>query len=158
MALVYTIMSVNWVFSWSPWRSTFMSHANPLSLSKECIVHCRIVYLPCLFMLPSHFVVSSDVQRGSEEFLPLQSTQSLCQYLWVSHMVTTFTSFQNYVPSFMSSMWDSSWPSFDETFSCRHQLIREIVLETIFSNLRYVSLNDRFSLSRHRFTSLTFDR
>ena len=44
-------------------------------------------------------------------------------------------------------------------YSCRHQLIiQEIVLETIFSNLRYVCLNDRFSLSRHRFTSLTFDR
>jgi len=93
MALVCTIMSVNWVFSWSLWWSTFMSHVNPLSLSKECIVHCRIVYLSCLVMLPSHFVVPPDVQRGSEEVLPLQYTQSLCQYLWVSHMVTTFTSF-----------------------------------------------------------------
>ena len=43
--------------------------------------------------------------------------------------------------------------------SFRHQLlIREIVLETIFSTLRSVCLNDRFSFSRHRFTSLTFDR
>ena len=74
-------------------------------------------------------------------------------------MVTTFTSFQNYVSSFMSLMWDSSWSSFDETFSRRHQLIIwEIVLETIFSTLRSVCLNDMFSRSRHRFTSLTFDR
>ena len=44
-------------------------------------------------------------------------------------------------------------------FSRRHQLIiREIVLETIFSTLRYVCLNDRFSRSWHWFTSLTLDR
>ena len=44
-------------------------------------------------------------------------------------------------------------------YFCRHQLIiQEIVLETIFSTLRSVCLNDRFSCSRHRFTSLTFDR
>ena len=74
MALVCTIMSVNWVFSWSPWRSTFMSHVNPLSLSKEWIVHCCIVYISYLVMLPSHFFVLPDVQRRSEEVLPLQST------------------------------------------------------------------------------------
>ena len=44
-------------------------------------------------------------------------------------------------------------------YSRRHQLIiREIVLETIFSTLISVCLNDKFSHSRHRFTSLTFDR
>ena len=41
----------------------------------------------------------------------------------------------------------------------RHQLIiGEIVLETIFSTLRSVFLNDKFSRSRHGFTTLTFDR
>ena len=46
-----------------------------------------------------------------------------------------------------------------QDYSRRHQLIiEEIVLETIFSTLRSVCLNDRFSRSRHRFTSLTFDR
>ena len=30
-----------------------MSHVTPLSLSKECIVHCRIVCLSWLVMLPS---------------------------------------------------------------------------------------------------------
>ena len=39
------IISVNWVFSWYPWQSTFMSHATPLSLSKECIVRHHIVCL-----------------------------------------------------------------------------------------------------------------
>ena len=44
-------------------------------------------------------------------------------------------------------------------YSRRHQLIiREIVLETMFSTLRFVCLNDRFSLSQHKFTSLNFDR
>ena len=71
-----------------------MSHANPLSLSKECIVHYHIVYMSYLVMLPSHFFMPPDVQRGSKEVLPLQSTQSFCQYLSVSHMVTTFTSLE----------------------------------------------------------------
>ena len=44
-------------------------------------------------------------------------------------------------------------------YSRQHQLIiREIVLETKFSTLRSVCLNDRLSFSRHRFTSLTFDQ
>ena len=44
-------------------------------------------------------------------------------------------------------------------FSRRHHLIiLEIVLETIFGTLRSVCLNDRFSHSRHKFTSLNFDR
>ena len=53
-----------------------MSHVTPLSLSKECIVHCYIVCLSRLVMLQSLFVVSPDVQRGFEEVLPLQSTLS----------------------------------------------------------------------------------
>ena len=44
-------------------------------------------------------------------------------------------------------------------YSCRHQLIIwDIVLETKLITLRSVCLNDRFSHSQHRFTSLTFDR
>ena len=52
-----------------------MIHVTPLSLSKECIVHCRIVCLSRLVMLPSIFVMLPDVQRRFEEVLPLQSTQ-----------------------------------------------------------------------------------
>ena len=47
------IISINWAFSWFPWRSTFMSHVTPLNLSKEFIVHCRIMSLSRLVMLPS---------------------------------------------------------------------------------------------------------
>ena len=47
------IISVNWVFSWFPSRSTFMSHVSPLSLSKEWIVHCHTMCLSGLVMLPS---------------------------------------------------------------------------------------------------------
>ena len=47
------IISVNWVFSWSPWQSVFMSHATSLSLSKECIVQYHTVCLSGLVMLPS---------------------------------------------------------------------------------------------------------
>ena len=116
----------------------------------------------CVFVPFSHaansFVMLPDVQREFEEVLTLKSKQYLCQYFWVSPMVTIFTSFQNYVSSFVSSMWDSSWPSFNETFSRRNQLIIwETVLETIFGTLRSVCLNDIFYCSRHRFTSLKFD-
>ena len=45
--------SVNWLFRWLASRSTFMSHVTPLSLSKECIVHCCIVCPSSLVMLPS---------------------------------------------------------------------------------------------------------
>ena len=61
-----------------------MSHANPLSLSKECIVHCRIVCLSRQVMMPSLFVMPPDVQRGFEEVLPLQSTQSSCVSIFES--------------------------------------------------------------------------
>ena len=52
-----------------------MSHVTPLSLLKECIIHCRIVCLSHLVMLPSIFVMLPDVQSGFEEVLPLQPTQ-----------------------------------------------------------------------------------
>ena len=98
MALVCTIMSVNWVFNWSPWQSTFMSHVNPLSLSKECIFHCRIVCLSRLVMLPIRFVVSPNVQRGFEEVY-LCSPHSLCvstfeSILWLLHIDHSRTMFQ----------------------------------------------------------------
>ena len=74
-------------------------------------------------------------------------------------MVATFTSFQNYVLSFMSSMWDSSWPSFDETIPVDiSSLSGKQSQKQKLSTLRFVCLNDRFSHSRHRFTSLTFDQ
>ena len=49
------IILVDWVFSWFPWWSTFMSHVTPLSLSKECIFHRHTVCLSGLVMLPSVF-------------------------------------------------------------------------------------------------------
>ena len=57
-----------------------MSHATRLSISKECIVHCRIVSLSHSFILPSIFVVPLYVQREIEEFFLPQLEQSLCQY------------------------------------------------------------------------------
>ena len=59
----------------------------------------------------------------------------------------------------MSSIWDSSWPSFDETIpidiksSSKNSLRNKNI-----STLRFVCINDRFSRSWHRFTSLTLDR
>ena len=98
MALVCTIMSVNWVFSWSLWWSTFMSYATPLSLSKECIVHCRIVCLSHLFMLPS-ILLCRPMFKGKLKMLFLYSQNSLCvrtfeSFLWLLHLHHSRTMFQ----------------------------------------------------------------
>ena len=81
------IISVNWVFIWSLWQSTFMSHATPLSLSKECIVHHRTMCLSGLVMLPSHFV---PMFKGDLKNFYLYSLHSLCvsifeSVLWLLH-------------------------------------------------------------------------
>ena len=136
-----------------------MSHVNTLSLSKECIVHCHIVCLSRLVMLPSRFVVPPVVDRGFEEVLPLQSTQSFVSlslsqsYGYYIHIIPKLCSeFRVVDVGLIMAL-------LRRDFSHRHQLIiREIILETIFSTLSSVYLNDRFSRSRHRFTSLTFDR
>ena len=136
-----------------------MSHITPSSLSKECIVHCRTVCLSHLVMLPSLFVVSPDVQRGFEEVLPLQSTQSFVSvslsqsYGYYIHIIPELC-FKFHVIDVGLIM-----ALLQRDYSHRHQLIiQKIVLETKFSTLRSICLNDTFSCSRHRFTSLTFDR
>ena len=108
-----------------------MSHVNPLSLSKECIVHCRIVYLSCLVILPSHFVVSPDVQRGSEEvFVSVYLSQSYGYYI---HIIPELCS------EFRVVDVGLIMAHLRIDYSRQHQLIiREIVLETIFSTLRSV--------------------
>ena len=91
MALVCTIMLVNWVFKWSLWRSTFMSHVTPLSLSKECIVHYRIVCLSGLVMLPS-LLSCRSMFKGRKKFTSTVKT-TFVSLIWVSPMVTLSTIF-----------------------------------------------------------------
>ena len=98
MALVYTIMSVNWVFSRSPWRSNFMSHINHLSLWKKCIVHCRIVRSSRLVMLPS-ILSCRPMFKGDLKNFYLCSQHILCvstfeSVLWLLHSHHSRTMFQ----------------------------------------------------------------
>ena len=107
------IISFNWVFSWFSWRSTFMSHFNPLNLSKECIVHYRTVCLSGLVMLPS-LLSCHPMFKGRKKFTSAIKTTSVSvlfeSVLWLLHSHHS----RNFVPSFVSSMWDSSWTSFNE--------------------------------------------
>ena len=56
-------------------------------------------------------------------------------------------------------MWDSSWPSFNETIPVDiGSSSKNLSWKKKYITLRSVSINDRFSFFRHRFTSLTFDQ
>ena len=141
-------------------------HDDPLSWVISLLwvfqrMHCLLFH--CVFVWSSHaaksFVVPPDVQREVEKVY-LCSQNSLCvstfeSVLWLPHsQYHSRTLFWVHVVDagfIMALLW--------RDYSCRHQLIiQEIVLEAIFSTLRYVCLNDRFPRSRHRFTSLAFDR
>ena len=123
-------------------------------------MHCPPSH--CVFVWSSHaanaLVVSLDVQREFEEVY-LSSQNNLCvstseSVLWLLHSHHSKTMFRVRVIDVGLIM-----ALLRRDFSYRHQLIiREIVLETIFTNLRSICLNDRFSSSRHRFMALTFDR
>ena len=125
-----------------------MSHVTPLSLSKERIVHCHIVCLSHLIMMPSLFVVPPNVQRGFEEFLPLQSTH----YFVSVFLSQSYGYYIHIIPELCSEFCVVDvgliMALLRRYFSHRHQLIIwEIVLEKKFSSLRSVCLNDRFSRS-----------
>ena len=92
------IISINWVFSWSPWWSTFMSHVTPLSLSKECIVHRHTVCLSGLVMLPSLLSCCSMFKGKLKKFY-LCSQNNLCistfeSDLWLLYSHHSRTLFQ----------------------------------------------------------------
>ena len=158
MALICTIMSVNWEFNWFPWQSTFMSHANPLSLSKECIVHCCIVYLSFLVMFPS-LLSCHPMFKGKLKKFYLCSQNSLCvstlkSVLWLIHSHHSKTMFWVSFHQCGTHYGPPSMRLFPLT-SAHHP---GNSLRNQFSTLRSVCLNDRFSHSWHRFTSFTCDR
>ena len=91
-------MSVNWVFSWSPWRSTFLSHVTLLSLSKECIVHRCTVFLFGLVMLPSLLSCRPMFKTDLKKFY-LCNIHSLCvsifeSVIWLLHSHHSRTMFR----------------------------------------------------------------
>ena len=123
-------------------------------------MHCPPSH--CVFVWSSHaaksFVVPPDVQREVKKVY-LCSQNSLCvstfeSVLWLLHSHYSRTMFEFHVVDvgFIMAL-------LQREYSYRHQLIiQEIVLEKNFSTLRSVCLNDKFSHSQNRFTSLTFYR
>ena len=92
----------------------FHESCNSFESFKECIVCCRIVFRLVESMLPS--ILSCCPMFKGKLKVYLCNQNNLCvSTFWVSPMVTLSTTFQNFVLSFLSSMWDSSWTSFDET-------------------------------------------
>ena len=107
-----------------------MSHVTPLSVSKEGIVQCWIVFLPRRVDAAKYFVLPPDVQR-EVEISPLQSKNPLCQYL-LSH---SYGYIIYNIPKLCSEFHvvDVGFimALLRRDYSCRHQLIiQELVLET----------------------------
>ena len=135
-----------------------MSHATPLSLSKDCIVHYRMVCFSCLVMLPSILSCHPMFKRKLKKFSYVVKIVSVSVLLSQScgyyiHIILEICSeFRVIDVGLVMAL-------LRRDYSHRHQLIIwEIVLETKLSTLRSVCLNDRFSHSQNRFTLLTFDR
>ena len=115
-----TFHSNSWVFILSPSWSTFMSHVIPLSHFRECIVHIHIMswYLPRQVKAFRSSIMLFNVQRKIVCWeLPFAvKPTSLLSWFTLIHSCGYFIlNFHNFVSSFVSLMWDSSWPSFDET-------------------------------------------
>ena len=108
--------SVNWVFLFLRSHSTFVSHVTPLSLSKN--VSFTVALLFGIFLVKSMppSIWSPHPMFKGKLRVYLCSQNNLCvSTFWFSPMVTSYSIFQNFVLSFVSSMWDSSWSSFNET-------------------------------------------
>ena len=124
-------------------------------------MHCSSSY--CVFVWFSHavksFIVLPNVQREFEEFY-LSNQNNLCvgtfeSVLWLLHSHHSITMFQVSCHRCGTHHGPPLMRLFPLT-SSHHP--KKIFLETKLSTLRSVCLNDRFSRSQHRFTSLTFDR
>ena len=107
--------SVNWVFRFFMSRSTFMSHATPLSLSNIALSVVSLCYASSI-QCYQVFGCAALCSKGKLfwEFTPVVKTIFYVGYFCVNTMVTSSLKFKNFVPSFMSLMLDSSWPSFDK--------------------------------------------
>ena len=114
-----------------------MSHVTPLSLSKECIVHCRIVCLSGLVMLPS-LLSCRPMFKGKLNNFYLYSQNSLC--------VSTFDSIYDYLIhiilelSFEFCVVDVGliMALLRRDYSCRHQLI--IQENSLRNNIQYLEI------------------
>ena len=106
-----------------------MSQVTPLSLSKECIVHCRIVCLTGLVMLPS-LSLCHAMFKGRKKFTSTVKTTFVSVSLIQSYGYIIYNILELYsmfcvvdVGFIMALLW--------RDYSCQHQLIiQELVLET----------------------------
>ena len=150
--------SVNWVFNLSLNRSNFMSHVTPLSLSKNAFSNVTLCYSLSIQCFQVYCCVVR-CSKGSRNFtfavktifvlVPFESV------LWLHYLQHSRTLFwvschrcgiHHGAPSMRLFLLTSAHHPGN---SLRNKKV---------STLRSVCLNDRFSHSRHRFTSLTFDR
>ena len=91
--------SVNWVFNLSPSQSTFMSHATPLSLSKNALSIVTLFFASSSQCF-QFFSPAARCSKGSHvEILHLQSKQIFVSVtfesvLWLHHTQNSITLFQ----------------------------------------------------------------
>ena len=144
--------SVNWVFSLSLSRSTFMSHATPL-----IHVHCYIVFRLVNSILESIWSCRPMFKGKSCWYFTPAVKQHFVSVtfesvLWLHHTQNSITLFLVSCCRCGIHHGPPSTRLFLSTLS--HHLGNS--LRNKCSTLRSVCLNDRFY--RHRFMSLTFDR
>ena len=124
-----------------------MSHATPMSLSKECIVHYRNVCLSRLVMLPS-LLSCRPMFKGNLKKFHLCSLHSLC----VNIFELAYSYYIHIIPELCSEFrvidMGLIMALLRRDYSRRHQLIiREIVLETsLVPRDRYASMIDSLTL------------
>ena len=146
MALI-CIIPFNWVFIWSLRGSTFMSHATPLSLSKECIVHRRTVCLSGLVMMPSLFSCHPMFKGKLKKFTSTIKTVFMSvlfsqSYGYLIHIILELCSEFCFVDVGLIMAL------LRRDYSYRHQIIiQEIVIETnIVPWDLYASMTDPLAL------------
>ena len=124
-----------------------MSHATPLSISKECIVHRRTMCLSGVVMLSSLFSCRPMFKGKLKKFTSTVKTFSVSVFLSQSYGYLIYiipelcSKFRVVDVGFIMAL-------FRREYSCRHQLIiREIVLETNLLPLDlYASMIDSLAL------------
>ena len=125
---------------------------------KYCIVRCRIVFFLVKSMLPSLRSCRLMFKRETVLRVYTCNQNNIC----VSNLSQSYGYIIYNIPKLFSKFHVIDvgliMALLRQDYSCRHQLIPGISLKKKISTLRSVCLNDRFSCSRHRFTSLTFDQ
>ena len=150
---------INWVFNWRAIQSTYMSHVTPLSLLERMhFLHSYHVYVwsnQCFQFYKLCFPMfkvklkrfTSAVKTASMSVLLSQS------YGYLIHIIPELL----FHISCRRCRIHHGSPSTRLFLSTSAHHPRNS-LRNKFSTFRSVCLNNIFSHSRHRFTSLTFDR